>query len=124
LEGETLPEGIKPKVVFYTEVTGKKVIDLEIGALTQTDTAKVLRAIYRLEDYGTSLPRRYARHIRDKIWELKEDRYRILYFTFVKNKFVVLRVFMKKTERTPESEIRIAEKRMLDYRVRHADELT
>ena len=119
-----MPEIEKSKVVFYTEANGKKVIDLEIGSLSQIDTAKVLRAIYRLEDYGRHLPRRYARHIGNKIWELKEDRYRILYFTFVQNKFVVLRIFMKKTERTPESEIRIAEKRMLDYRVRHADELT
>jgi phage-related protein len=116
-----LPEAEKPQVVFYTEANGRKVIDLEIGTLPKTDIAKILRAIHRLEDYGRLLPRRYARHIRNKIWELKEDRYRILYFSFVKNKFVVLRVFMKKTGRTPAGELRIAENRMLDYRLRHKD---
>lgn len=91
--------------------------------MPKVEIAKVLKAIHRLEDYGEKLPRQFARHVRGKIWELKEDKYRILYFTFVRGKFVILKVFMKKTAKTPERELRTAENRMGNYLTRHGDEL-
>lgn len=111
----------KPEVIFYRDIKNKKIIDLEIQSFPKKDIAKLLRSIHRLEDYGRLLPRRYAKQLRDKIWELKEDRYRILYFILVKNKYV-LRIFMKRTNKTPKSEIETAKKRMRDYRMRHINE--
>ncbi|MDO9287450.1 MAG: type II toxin-antitoxin system RelE/ParE family toxin [Thermodesulfovibrionales bacterium] len=40
---------------------------------------------------------------------------RILYFTYSGKRFILLHGFIKKTEKTPEREIEIAEKRMNDY---------
>ncbi|AIL66126.1 Phage-related protein [Rickettsiales bacterium Ac37b] len=51
-----------------------------------------------------------------KIWEIrvrgKDGIARVLYTTIVNRKLVILRVFIKKTQKTPDAEIRIALKRL------------
>ncbi|MDD5190062.1 MAG: type II toxin-antitoxin system RelE/ParE family toxin, partial [Dehalococcoidales bacterium] len=73
------------------------------------------RAIYLLELYGLHLAEEHNKLITDKIWELRIDRYRVLYFLYDDRQFIMVRAFMKKTAKTPAREIRIAEKRYLDY---------
>jgi phage-related protein len=57
--------------------------------------------------------------VRGKLWELRvragRARYRILYFAFVGQRFVLLHGFVKKTANTPRREIEIAERRMVDF---------
>ncbi|MDD5287831.1 MAG: type II toxin-antitoxin system RelE/ParE family toxin [Dehalococcoidales bacterium] len=103
------------KILYYTSSDGEQVVKNEIGKLEKRDISKVLKLISHLEMYGEYLRGDDARHIKGKIWELRPDRIRCLYFTYVKNTFVLLRVFMKKTQKTPENEIKIAERRMKDY---------
>ncbi|MDO8265169.1 MAG: type II toxin-antitoxin system RelE/ParE family toxin [Candidatus Parcubacteria bacterium] len=55
----------------------------------------------------------YSRYIKGKIRELRVDfnrnRYRVFYFTFIKKTIILLHVFLKKTAKTPLSEIKRAE---------------
>lgn len=111
------------QIVYYTSARGEHTVRDEVGRLGKVDTAKVLRIIARLATYGESLGGDSVRHIRGKIWELRQDRYRVLYFAYMRNAFVLLRVFMKKTQKIPESEIRIAERRMSDYLARFPKDL-
>ena len=64
-----------------------------------------------------------ARPIKGKLWELRArtsgGTYRVIYFAYVGRRFVLLHGFVKKTQRTPRREIRIAEQRMVDYVSRH-----
>lgn len=61
----------------------------------------------------------YTRHIRGKIRELRVKdnlgHVRILYFTFTGKRFILLHGFLKKTDKAPEREIELAEKRMKDF---------
>ena len=61
------------------------------------------------------LPPKYARHIQQHLWELrmkgKDGIARAFYVTASGQRVVILRVFTKKTQKTPQHEIRLALKR-------------
>lgn len=111
------------KVLYYTSLRGEQVVKNEIAKLSKNDISKVMKIVSHLEMYGERLAGDDAKHIRGKIWELKADNTRALYFTYVKNSFVLLRVFMKSTWKTPEREIKLAERRRADYLERFPKEL-
>ena len=55
----------------------------------------------------------YSKHIKGKIRELRVDfsqnKHRVFYFTFIKKNIILLHAFLKKTTKTPNSEIKRAE---------------
>jgi phage-related protein len=57
----------------------------------------------------------YIKHIEDRIWEMRlrgrEGIARALYVTAIGKRVVILRVFMKKTQKTPRHEIELARQR-------------
>jgi len=61
----------------------------------------------------------YTKQVKGKIRELRVKDNRgavgVLYFTFTGKRFILLHGFMKKTDKTPERDIEIAEKRMNDF---------
>ena len=63
-----------------------------------------------------------APHIKklDKeIWELRPLRDRILFTSWYNNKFILLSVFMKNTQKTPKLEIDKARRLLEDYKKRN-----
>ena len=62
-----------------------------------------------LERTGTRCSSEYVKHIRGDIWELRPGVNRILLFAWKENKLVLLHAFRKRTQKTPEREIRRAE---------------
>ena len=83
---------------------------------------KIVTVIDLLEDYGLQISTSFVKHIEGKIWEVKVDRNRVLYFAFTGRKFIMLRAFAKRTEKTPAKEIRIARHRLEDYIARMTEE--
>ena len=57
----------------------------------------------------------YIKKLNNDIWELRPLRDRILFASWCNNKFVLLSVFMKQTQKTPIQEIEKAEKLLQDY---------
>ena len=107
------------KVKFYTDSeTGKSLIFEFIDKLKPKEKAKVLKYIEFLRINKGRLDEPYSKHIKGKIWELRVDfarnRYRILYFIFIKKTIILLHVFLKKAKRTPISEIKRAEENYYD----------
>ncbi len=99
-------------VSYFRSADGRSRVTDEIDTFGVKPAAKVYLTIDLLIDYGTSLSGKYTKHIAGRIWELRIDRYRVLYFTYTGRRFVMLRAFIKKSQRTPLDEIRIAEDRM------------
>jgi phage-related protein len=69
-----------------------------------------------IADLGVAhLPPKHARHVRDRLWELrmkgKDGIARAFYVTAAGQRVVILRVFTKKTQKTPRGEIDLAMKR-------------
>lgn len=89
-----------------------------IRSLETMTKAKIGRVIDLLEDYGQTLGMPHSKAVATGIFELRihgKQEIRILY-TFHKGDAVLLKAFVKKTEKLPRRELKIAieRKKMLD----------
>lgn len=103
----------KYKVKFYrNSYTGKEPVWEYIDKLDVKSKAKVLKYIEFLKEHQGYLDEPYAKHITGKIRELRvdfaRDRHRVFYFAFMEKKIILLYAFLKKTNKTPLSEIKRA----------------
>lgn len=79
--------------------------------------ARLVRITDLIESHGLeNLGMPYVRHLQDKLWEIrgkgKSGIARALYIAVVGRRVVILRVFVKKTQKTPPGEIALALSRM------------
>ena len=81
--------------------------------------AKAVWSIELLAEYGNQLHEPFSKSIGDGLFELRikfaGDITRIFYFFVVENKIILTNGFVKKTAKTPRSEIDLARKYMADY---------
>lgn len=96
--------------------TLNSVVDREVASLPADMQARFLRLGDIIEQSGLrALPRDSVRHLEDKLWELRisgrDGIARAIYVTAVGPSVVVLRVFVKKTQKTPARELEIARQR-------------
>jgi len=78
--------------------------------------ASFLRIVELISAHGLERMREpYVKHLQGKLWEMrlrgKDGIARALYVTAKGRRVVVLRVFAKKTQKTPDDEIKLALKR-------------
>lgn len=115
-------------VLFYEDRSGHSDIFEELRKLQKQSTkSKNSRIIYKqialcielLSLFGTKAPNNITKHIQGDIWELRPGKNRILYFYFKNNQYVLLHMFVKKTQKTPKQEIEKAINEMNDYIERH-----
>lgn len=107
------------QVSFYTRQDGEKPAKDFILGLEKKMRAKVLRTIEILEDCGNRLREPYSKHLDDGIFELRvkvgSDISRVLYFFVIDNEIILSHGFIKKTQKTPSSEIKRAKMYRKDY---------
>lgn len=70
-----------------------------------------------LEELGPHHVREpHVKHLEDKLWEMRltgrDGIARAIYFTALERRLIVVRAFVKKTQKTPRREIEIARRRM------------
>lgn len=102
------------KVVILNEV-----VDSELRALPPPMAARLAQIIELIETKGLEqLPRNLSRHLDDKLWELRirgrDGIARAIYVTITGKRVVILRAFVKKTQKTPPQELRLARQRAGD----------
>ncbi len=100
----------KYRAYYYKNSQTGKVPALEyIERLSKKEKVKVLKYVDFLKENKGYLDEPYAKHIKDKIRELRIDfsknKHRIFYFTFIGKRIILLHIFLKKTEKTPKQEI-------------------
>ncbi len=91
----------------------------EIAGLPAEMQARFLRLAERIGAAGLeSLSEPHVKHLEGKLWELRlagrDGIARALYVTAVGRKIVVVRAFVKKTQKTPRAEIKLALRRAAD----------
>jgi phage-related protein len=91
----------------------------EISALPADMQARFLRLAERIASAGLeSLSEPHVKHLEGKLWELRltgrDGIARALYVTAIGRRVVVVRAFVKKTQRTPRAEIELALRRAKD----------
>jgi len=107
-------ETVEYKVKFYKDIkTGRNPVLEYIEGLRDKEGSKILKYIEFLRVQEGYLEEPYSKHIKGKLRELRVDfgrnRHRVLYFTFIKKTIILLHAFLKKTTKTPISEIKKAE---------------
>jgi len=101
----------------WTVVFVSAVAQAEIQALPLDMQASFARLTDMFRDHGLSAMRQpYAKHLAGKLWELRlkgrDGIARSIYVTASGQRVIVLRTFVKKTEKTPPREIELALARM------------
>jgi phage-related protein len=96
-------------------------VDGEIEALPKDMRARLARLADMIEQFGfEGLPRDSVKHLEDKLWELRiagrDGISRAIYLTATGRRVVILRVFIKKTQKTPARELRLARERAKEVR--------
>ena len=106
-------------VIFYEKEDGSIPVQEFLDALPAKHRAKALRDIDLLEKYGIALTEPHVKHIEDKLWELRiksaSDISRVFYFIHIGKDIVLLHGFIKKSQKTPNREISIANAYLNDH---------
>jgi phage-related protein len=94
---------------WTVEVLSVAVAD-EIAALPKDMGARLARLIGLIQEIGfEALPRDSVKHLEDKLWELRmigrDGISRAIYVTASGRRVVILRAFVKKSQRTPAREL-------------------
>lgn len=96
------------RVIYHPEV------DNIVRGLPIKENSRVVRVVDFFESNSFLLDQRFLKKITKNLWELKAGRYRLL-FGLSGGNAIVTRMFLKKTQKTPNKEIRLAVKRLKEY---------
>jgi phage-related protein len=107
--------------VAWSVTTLNDLVDAEIEALPADIRARLVRLSSIIEELGfDAMPRDTVDHLEDKLWELRirgRDRIaRAIYVTASGQRLVIVRVFIKKKQKTPNKELRLARQRAKEVR--------
>jgi len=104
---------------FYTDEQGRAPVEEFFDTVPKKERASIWRVLNLLEEFGLQLGSPHVRNLTGKLWELRVHTrgkaYRIIYFAYTGQRFILLHAFLKKTRKTPRAELRIAEARFLDF---------
>jgi len=115
---------MKYEVVFFEDNRGRSPVKdfldkLQIDAAHQKSAkqllSKIVFYIEVLERTGSRSGLPYTKFIGNGIWELRPSDHRIFFFFWDGKQIVLLHPFRKTTKKTPQREIRKAEREMLDW---------
>jgi phage-related protein len=96
-------------------------VTAEIEALPADMRARLSRYVALIQEFGfQALPREAVKHLEDKLWELRiigrDGISRAIYVTASGRRVVILRAFVKKTQKTPPRELEFARQRAKEVR--------
>lgn len=106
-------------VEFYETEDGKKPVEDFLDSLDNKTASKMLGLMELLEEKGDGLRMPYSKHLGNGIFELRcklgTNNTRALYFFYYGGKIVITNGFVKKTQRTPPSEIKLSKHRREEW---------
>lgn len=106
-------------VDFFRKQDGSCPVEDFLNTLDTKMRAKLLRLIMLLEQNGNELREPYSKPLGDGIFELRakqgSDITRVLYFFVIGHKIILTNGFIKKSLKTPRSEIELAKRYRADY---------
>jgi len=112
------------QIIFYRFDDGESPVEVFLDTLTDKAAQKVI-AVFKLIENAEIVSSRFFKKLTGtNIWECRvmwqSDIYRILGFLDKGDLVVLTNGFHKKTQKTPASEIKRAEKYMVDYKRRNS----
>ena len=103
------------KIEYYSNDVQEQIYNLP-----NTLRACYIRQVELMIESGANLGMPYTKHIGDNLFELrlkgKEGIARVMYCTLIGRKIIMLHSFIKKTQKIPDKELKIARKRMKEVK--------
>jgi len=103
------------EIIYYSEA-----LQEEITALPAGIQARYIHLTKRMQVHGANLGMPHSQPMKDGLFELrmksKEGIGRVFYCTLVNKRIVMLHSFIKKTQKTPSKELKIAISRMKEVK--------
>ncbi|CAG37911.1 conserved hypothetical protein [Desulfotalea psychrophila LSv54] len=103
--------GMKWKISFYSEKVEKRTLAFSAGIL-----ANFIHIVDMMEDLGPSLGEPYTKAFGNGLFEIrargKEGIGRSFFGTLKGREIIILHSFVKKSQKTPQKEIKVATKRL------------
>lgn len=110
------------EVIFYEKENGDCPVEEFINSLDVKMRAKMVGLLELLEEKGNQLREPYSKPIDDGIFEIRckvgNNITRVLYFFYYEGKIILTNGFVKKTQKTPPEEIKLAKERRADFKER------
>ena len=107
------------EIEFYEKTDGSKPARDFLLSLDVKMRAKMYGLLSILQEKGNTLREPYSKHLDDGIFELRckvgNNITRVLYFFYYEGKIILTNGFVKKTQKTPTEEIKLAKERRADY---------
>lgn len=101
-------------IYYFVDKNGDRPVKEFIDSLTIKEQAKVYAYINELKRQGNNLRRPMADYLRDGIYELRPKNNRIFYFFYLRENAILVHAIKKKTEKIPESDLRLCIKRKIE----------
>lgn len=106
---------------MWTVETLNAIVDAEITGLPVDQRARLVRVTELIAAVGPhNLPRDMVKHLEEKLWEIRVQAAsgisRAIYVTVTGQRVVIVRAFVKKTQKTPQRELEIARARAKEVR--------
>lgn len=106
-------------IEFYEDTKGNKPVEEFLLSLDARMRVKVVGILQILQEKGNLLREPYSKHLEDGIFEVRgkvgTDITRVLYFFYSGGKIILTNGFVKKTQKTPSHELKLAKKRRKEY---------
>lgn len=103
---------------FYRTANGRAPVEDYLDELTPMEAARAARGLELLRTFGTDLGMPHVRALRGGLYEFRlrsQREHRVVYVALAGQRFLLLHAFTKKTQRTPQAEITLAEQRYLEH---------
>ena len=105
-------------VIPYEKENGEAPVEDFLNSLDVKMRAKMYGMIGILQEKGNQLREPYSKHLDDGIFELRcklgSNITRVLYFFYFEKQIILTNGFIKKTQKTPPEEIKLAKQRRSD----------
>ena len=103
------------QVQFFEKENGDCPVENFILSLDIKMQAKIVGLLEILQENGNSLREPYSKHLSEGIFELRckvgSNAARVLYFFYFEERIILTNGFIKKTQKTPDKEIKLAKQR-------------
>ena len=110
---------------FYINNKGGFPVEDFLNKISRRAVQKFLYKDELLKTFGLTLKEPHCKHIKEDIYELRfkggEGQIRVFYFSFINKTFVCLHGFVKKSQKMPKKEFKIAVSRKNDILEVHND---
>jgi phage-related protein len=104
------------RIYFYETGAGNSPLKKFIDKLPEKDQARFNEVFNEIEAHGLNASRLIFKPIEGKLWEIKfkseSKGYRILYVLVEQDMMIWLHAFVKKTQKTPVNELKVARQRL------------